>query len=163
MNFTNVVINGEEHQKYHISDTGVVYSVKTKINLKPRLHSGGYHMVTLWLPKQKEAFVHRLVAQAFIPNPENKKCVNHMDGNKHNNHVSNLEWVTDSENQKHSYSIGLNSRNGMNNGKSKLDEQQVLTIRSLRSSMTGVALSKMFNVSEGTIRQICKRRAWAHI
>lgn len=52
-------------------------------------------------------YIHRLVAQTFIPNPENKREVNHKDGNKQNNHVSNLEWVTRSENQKLAYKLGL--------------------------------------------------------
>ena len=74
--------------------------------LKPQKRKDGYCIVRL--RKNGDTFalyVHRLVAEAFIPNPENKPCVNHIDGNKHNNCVSNLEWNTYSENNLHAYSV----------------------------------------------------------
>lgn len=66
-----------------------------------------YH-VELWKNGKRKVFmIHRLVAEAFIPNPENKPQVNHIDGNRLNNHVSNLEWNTNSENMHHAYKTGL--------------------------------------------------------
>jgi hypothetical protein len=66
----------------------------------------GYHSIDLRIDKQhKRYLMHRLVAQCFIPNPENKPEVNHKDGDKSNNHLSNLEWATKSENEKHAYSV----------------------------------------------------------
>ena len=74
------------------------------ITLKQTNHSQGYKTVAL---HRKNFFVHRLVAQTFIPNPHNKPQVNHIDGNRTNNHVSNLEWVTQSENEHHKvYTLG---------------------------------------------------------
>lgn len=70
--------------------------------------SSKYYTVSLYKNNAGESTsVHRLVAKTFIPNPENKPCVNHIDGNKHNNHVENLEWVTYSENILHAYATGL--------------------------------------------------------
>lgn len=71
--------------------------------------------------------IHRIVAEAFIPNPENKPCVNHIDGNKHNNKVSNLEWVTRSENMMHAYRIL-----GFKNNKSNLGNFYGDAFRSVR-------------------------------
>lgn len=80
--------------------------------MKPRVSSNGYYYVGLGRTKNREQVaIHRLVAQTFIPNPLNKPQVNHIDADKHNNNVENLEWVTISENLKHCYKLGLNSWN----------------------------------------------------
>lgn len=87
---------------------GVVRPGSSGALLKPVKNHFGYLTVHLYShPKNRGFLIHRLVAKAFIPNPENKKTVNHIDGNKENNMVENLEWATYSENHKHAYRMGL--------------------------------------------------------
>lgn len=76
--------------------------------LKQHENSNGYMRCSMNINGQsKQMLVHRLVAESFIPNPDGKPYVNHKDGNKHNNAVSNLEWCTKSENERHAYETGL--------------------------------------------------------
>lgn len=91
---------------YYISSDGEVYSSRSHMYLKQRFW-GRCKYLTVTLDNTKSFCVHRLVAYAFIPNPENKPQVNHIDGNKTNNVVSNLEWCTNSENNLHAMAIGL--------------------------------------------------------
>ena len=89
---------------YKVLSSGLIISKKFNKPLNPDLSRGGYSTVTLcYEGKNNKWFVHRLVANLFIENNENKPCVNHKDGNKKNNNVSNLEWVTYSENTRHSF------------------------------------------------------------
>ena len=94
------------YSKYFITEYGEIYSVTTNREpgkLKPFIDRGGYENYSLWGDDGVRRTVrsHRLVAMMFIPNPYNLPQVNHKDKNPHNNHVSNLEWVTNSENQRH--------------------------------------------------------------
>lgn len=95
---------------YQVSSFGRVKSIKLgkeKI-LKSHLHYRGYELINLSLCGCVKSFlIHRLVCSAFIKKPKNKFQVNHKDGVKTNNHVCNLEWCTQSENQKHAFVIGL--------------------------------------------------------
>lgn len=75
--------------------------------MKQHFDKDKYLIITLNNKKKKTFKVHRLVAEHFIPNLQNKPCVNHIDGNKQNNNVNNLEWVTPSENMLHAYKKGL--------------------------------------------------------
>ena len=91
-----------ELPNYEISTLGNLRNIKTNRVLKTRITREGYEAITLTTGGNKTfKSIHRLVAQAFIPNPDNKKEVNHIDEDKTNNHVSNLEWVTRKENINH--------------------------------------------------------------
>lgn len=93
---------------YSISEDGVITNIKTKTIKKPWLGKVGYYYIDLYSNnKSTKIAVHRLLAQAFIPNPDNKRTVNHIDGNKLNNKLDNLEWATQSENSQHAYDTGL--------------------------------------------------------
>lgn len=102
----------ENYPNYLVSTSGFIKSIKPgtryKNHLKPGKCSAGYYTVTLIGSNGKKTqSIHRLVAQAFIPNPKNKRTVNHINGIKTDNRAENLEWMTYSENNKHSYVIGL--------------------------------------------------------
>ena len=94
--------------EYQVSDTGLVKTTQTGRILKPIIDQRGYERVCLFKMDRTRRFkVHRLVAQAFIPNPSHLPQVNHIDGNKRNNEVNNLEWSTNADNMKHAKINGL--------------------------------------------------------
>lgn len=88
-------------ENYQISSWGRVFNLRTGKFMIPEVHDKGYLRVDLYDDRgeRKHMKVHRLVANAFIPNPDGKPQVNHIDGNNQNNSYTNLEWVTDSENK----------------------------------------------------------------
>lgn len=97
---------------YFISTHGNVENARTGKILKPGIDRLGYYIVNLHKNRKGKTFtVHRLVANAFIDNPENKNCVDHINNNKLDNRVENLRWATESENQ-HNKSMHLNNTSG---------------------------------------------------
>lgn len=153
----------EGFEDYSVSSYGRVIS--SKYNKRSILVGGvkknGYPFVLL--SKNNKRFlrtVHRLVAIAFLPNPENKKEVNHIDGNKRNANVSNLEWATRLENGSHASACGLMMR-GEAHLDSKLTERDVRDIR--ESALRNGELSKKYCVSTTTIHKIINRLTWRHV
>lgn len=101
-----IIFEGKETD-YSVSDIGEVRKDVTDYILKQQVQQG-YHHVTIQINKKPKRFrVHRLVAEAFIPNPDNLPYVNHLDGNRANNIVSNLEWTTPAGNTQHAVKTGL--------------------------------------------------------
>lgn len=93
---------------YQISNMGRVYSLKTNRFLAKSIHKGGYVKVSLQKDRKARTYlIHRLVASNFIVNPNNYRYINHLDGNKQNNCVENLEWCTVSQNTKHAFNNNL--------------------------------------------------------
>lgn len=101
--------NGQVTQ-YSISETGELYNTKTQKYLKGAINAHGYRVYRISIDGQsKDLYAHRMVAETYVPCGDPKKnCVNHIDGNKLNNSVANLEWVTKSENNRHAVTTGLN-------------------------------------------------------
>jgi hypothetical protein len=156
---------------YYITETGEVWSMKygDLRKLKPNKRKDGYLMIWLQIDgKQIGKKIHRLVGETFIPNPRNYPQINHIDGNKLNNNLSNLEWCTGSYNRKHAHQMGLNKlpdNKGEKHSNCKLTNEQVLEIRELYSTgnYSQIELSKKFQVFDSAINMIIKRKRWKHI
>lgn len=158
---------------YEVSNKGGVRRIHYKANptlkyLKPRVTNKFWYNVNLCVNSKARNYpIHRLVAIAFIPNPENKPCVNHKDSNGFNNKVENLEWCTHKENMQHAARKGrmvLPETRGSKNSQAILNERDVLRIKmALKTGLRGRELAKIYGVAETTISMIKVGRHWTHI
>jgi hypothetical protein len=143
---------------YEVDPRGVVYSLNYRQTqkyapLKAGRAKAGYMTVFIG---GKSRSVHRIVAEAFIANPQHKPAVNHKNGIRHDNRIENLEWVTYSENCIHAARF-------LNAYKPKLSIEKVLEIRKLLPTVPNTRIAPLYGVSYQTIREIRKGTAWAWV
>lgn len=134
-----------------------VFHLKSRI-LRPAASRQGY----LHLPLEgKDHRIHRLVALTWLPNPANKEQVNHIDGKKANNHVSNLEWTTRAENMKHASALGLHCF-GENKPDAKLTNKQVIAIRweYKQGNQSQSEIARAHGVHPSVICRIVNNKKW---
>lgn len=149
--------------------TGSHFTVRHRVYksriLKPG-RAGRYNTVVLTkMGIKKTLLVHRLVALTFIPNPENKKYVNHLDFNRFNNKASNLEWCSQLENVRYTVSAGRNNApKGEKNSMSKFNDAEIIKLFELRrGGKTQAEIAKMFSVDPSTVSTILTRKTYRHV
>jgi len=186
-------LEGEEwktldiYTKYSISNLGRVKKdnsyvglngkfVKNEKLMKPRI-SLGYPSVTVSNNNFKKSFlIHRLLAIYYIPNPENKPCVNHKNGIRHDHRLINLEWCTYSENTLHAFATGLKTISeelrvqnrlriqGSKNKFSKINEEDVCVIRDLhKKKLSTKEIGTLYGITATNVNYIVSRKTWKHV
>lgn len=144
------------------------YTKKIKIRTQ-QTNRYGYKAIKMCkMGNCKRCLVHRLIALAFIPTDNPKLQINHIDGDKTNNNVNNLEWVTPKENMKHAWETGLINKDhtvGSRHHKATLTEEQVVEIRSLYAAkaFTKDQLAEKYDLNKSTLSDLLYRRTWKHV
>ena len=149
-------------ENYEVSNCGNIRRkyLKGYKYRKPVIQKG-YCSITFVLNKTgfKKIQIHRLVAEAFIENNENKKCINHINGIKNDNRVDNLEWCTHSENEKHSFRVLGKISNGITRRKIPLnDVEKIKTL--YKSGISQRKIAKICNVSPSTIANLVNNKTY---
>lgn len=155
--------------RYTISNLGIVRSIigGKNIILKPSITKFGYARINLRKENERKVysyFVHRLVAGNFLANPNKLPEVNHIDSNRLNNNVNNLEWISREDNVRHSFLFGAKSNRGIKNPNAKLIGEDVIAIRALHRTnrFSNTEISKLFFVSPSTIDNIVNNKNWCN-
>ena len=158
--FKTLIYGGKAYSGFSISEDGRVKNLKTNCIYKQNVHKTGYQVVTLPMGKRgvvKLIKVHKALAETFIPNPNNYAVVNHIDENKLNNALSNLEWVTHKENTD-KYRDNRVAENPFYNRR-KLTANDVAFIRTAKERSCS-ELAKRFGVSKVTISNVKNRKLY---
>lgn len=157
---------------YEVSNYGQVRSIDRYCSGRKGLIKGqiihsdlnqkGYPQLRLYNSNKKYVRnQHRLVALAFIPNPNNLPQVNHIDGNKENNCVTNLEWISNSDNMRHAYKLGLKCSKGENNSNCKITDNQVTQIKLIyNTGKSSKYISEELDIKLHIVRQIISGKSW---
>ena len=180
MNTKEIWLPVKNHETgYLISNKGRLKSIEREVDygwkkavrpskiLKTRVGIHGYEYSTLSInKKRKTKKIHRMVAEAFIPNTKNKPQVNHKDGIKTNNNVENLEWVTARENIVHCFNkLGRKGKRGSSSHLAKLTPNEVRKIRKIKkeTDLSNLEISKKFNCSYSQIQRIVTWTNWTDL
>jgi len=154
------------HKFYSISEHGEVLNTKTGRIVKPSFSTHGYKQISLRTEDGKLTVkIHKLVAIHFIGEcPADKTAINHIDGDKTNNHYSNLEWVTNKENSNHARLSGLLlGYSGENNNNAKLTEADIPIIAEMAKTQRSDDIAEIFKVNDRTIRDVLSGKTWKRV
>ena len=146
-----------DYPNYEVNINGGIRNKETKKTLLPILNTTGYYKVSLFKDKKsKSCSIHRIVALTLIPNPHNLKEINHIDGDKSNNSVKNLEWCSRKDNAKHSYNLGLQkAKRGKENPLHKPVEQYTLDNVFIKKWDCVMDIERELGIKNGAISNCC--------
>lgn len=159
-------LRSKQFNNYLIYEDGTVESLLTGKKITKRVGPKGYYQINLCINGKCKTFMfHRLIASAFIENPNNLPCVNHIDGNKLNNELSNLEWVTHKENSQHAVKAGLfHPVKGKDSYQGHFSEDDIRSIRNLKNSgKSQYQIASLYNVTRSAIQQILNGNTYAWV
>lgn len=166
-----LVYHKKEFPNFEISNTGKLRNIKTGTTYRQYKNHNGYYQVCVSLggKNNKKVFkIHKAVAETFIPLVENRTLVNHKDGNKENNNVDNLEWVTSQENVLHALKIGaIVPKQGTERAQARFTEEEIRYIRSCHVAKDKEfgcsALARKFNVNHSCISDIIHNKSYKNV
>ncbi len=155
--------------RFMITDFGRLFSINGRWKgikeMKPAIDNVGYYATSLRMkPKNRRVRIHKLVGEHFVKPVDGKNELNHLDGNKLNNHYSNFEWCTRGENVSHAFRIGLINKTGENHHHAKLKDADIPKIFELRKQgLIMKDIGNIFGVSRRTIGDVLNRNLWTHV